>query len=143
MSMVVKERGRWVAIGLALAAAACGGSGSPTGGGPPPPPPPPPVAPPGDVGFTIVDNAFVDPQGRRNENASVTMTANQMVGWIHAGANLHTVTFTSVPAGAVTENSGNMTNGQTHVQTLATPGTYVFRCDIHPAIMRDVRITVN
>ncbi len=128
----------------ALMFMACGESG-PTGNAPPapPPPPPPPAAPPGDVGFSIIDNAFVDSQGRQNAQSSETMTANQMVGWIHNGANLHTVTFTSVPSGAVTDDSGNLTNRQTFEQTLITPGTYVFRCDVHPATMIGATIIVN
>ncbi|MDX1578129.1 MAG: plastocyanin/azurin family copper-binding protein [Gemmatimonadota bacterium] len=92
-----------------------------------------------------MDNAFVDDQGRRNENARVTMSAGEMVGWIHNGANLHTVTFSQVPAGAEAEvtNSGNLSNGDTHEETLATPGTYEFFCQIHPQIMRMSVIIVN
>jgi len=126
----------------ALVMLACGES-NPAGMNPPPPPPPPPAMPPGDVGFNIVDNAFVDSQGRQNAQASETMTASQMVGWVNNGANLHTVTFTSVPSGAMTGDSGNMTNSQTFVQTLVTPGTYVFRCDTHPQTMLGSTIIVN
>lgn len=135
---------RWVAIGICLLAA-CGGDGGTTGGNPPPPPPPPPpiTMPPGDVGFNIVDNAFVDPDGNRNAAASITMTVGQMAGWIHNGVSIHTVTFSSVPSGAVTNDSGNLTNGDTHLQTLTTVGTYTFFCSIHPDIMKDVTIIVN
>ncbi|MCG8469473.1 MAG: plastocyanin/azurin family copper-binding protein [Gemmatimonadetes bacterium] len=124
-------------------AAGCGES-DPAGTNPSPPPPPPTLGtPPGDVGFNIIDDAFVDDQGRRNDEASVTVTASQMVGWLHEGANVHTVSFTSVPAGAIANDSGNMDNGATFVQTLATPGTYVFRCDTHPTTMLDATIIVN
>jgi len=127
----------------ALMLLACGESG-PMGGGAPPPPPPPPLGmPPGDVGFNIIDNAFVDSQGRLNGLARETMTASQMVGWIHDGANLHTVTFTSVPPGAAAGDSGNLTNGQSFEQTLITPGTYVFRCDFHPQTMLGATIIVS
>jgi len=134
-------------IGAALVLSACGGGSGPAGGNPPPPPPPPPpTAPPAgaNVVFDIVDNAFVDPGGRRNTNASVTIAAGQTVGWTHNGSATHTVTFTSVPqgsAGAV--DSGNLVRGETHTVTLNTPGTYVFRCDFHPGTMRDVTIVVT
>jgi plastocyanin len=94
--------------------------------------------------FDIVDNAFVDPGGRRNTNATVTINAGQTVGWTHNGSAAHTVTFTSVPqgsAGAV--DSGTINRGDTHSVTLNTPGTYVFRCDFHPGTMRDVTIIVT
>ncbi|MFV1987588.1 MAG: plastocyanin/azurin family copper-binding protein [Gemmatimonadota bacterium] len=132
----------WVTIGVMLLAA-CGGSTGP-GGNPPPPPPPPPLStPPGDAGFNIVDNAFVDADGNRNAAASITMTAGQMAGWIHDGVVTHTVTFSSVPNGAITNDSGNLMNGDSFLQTLTTSGTYVFFCSIHPATMRDVTIIVN
>lgn len=132
-----------VAVWLGLLTA-CGSTSGPGGTPPPPPPPPPPLStPPGDAGFNIVDNAFIDGAGRRNSEASITITAGQMAGWIHDGINVHTVIFSSVPGGAVTQNSDNLTNGETFVQTLATPGTYVFFCSIHPTTMRDVTIVVN
>jgi len=131
----------WAAIGLSLLTA-CGGGGQTTGAAPPPPPPPA-ATPPGDVGFRIVDNAFVDPDGNRNQQAKITLTAGQMAGWIHQGANIHTVTFTTVPGGAMTNDSGNLRNGDTYLQTLATPGTYTFHCSIHPDIMKGVTIIVN
>jgi plastocyanin len=131
----------WLAIGVALLTA-CGGSTGP-GGSPPPPPPPPLSTPPGDAGFNIIDNAFVDADGNRNGDASISITAGQMAGWIHDGIVTHTVDFSSVPNGAVTDNSGNLMNGESFLQTLTTPGTYVFFCAIHPTTMKDVTIVVN
>ena len=131
----------------ALVVSACGGSSGPNGGNPPPPPPPaPPTAPPAgaNVVFDIVDNAFVDPAGRRNASATVTISAGQTVGFTHNGAVAHTVTFTSTPQGSAgATNSGTMNRGDTHSVTLNTPGTYVLRCDFHPSTMRDVTIIVT
>lgn len=129
-----------------LALWAC--SSGPTGGAPPPPPPPPgpppppPPPPPGDANFSIIDNAFVDPGGNQNANAEVTIVRGQSVGWVHNGNNVHTVTSTSAPGGD-DFNSGNLTGGQTFEFTPSQAGTYIFRCEIHPAIMRDSRIIVN
>jgi len=134
----------WVAIGIGfLTACGGGGGGGTTGANPPPPPPPPLATPPGDIGFNIVDNAFVDPDGNRNQAARITMTAGQMAGWLHSGINTHTVTFNSAPNGAITNDSGNLMNGDTFLQTLTTPGTYIFHCSIHPDIMKGVTIIVN
>ncbi|MDH3734055.1 MAG: plastocyanin/azurin family copper-binding protein [Gemmatimonadota bacterium] len=135
---------QWLlAIGVGVLAA-CGTTTGSGGNPPPPPPPPPPLSnPPGDAGFNIVDNAFVDPDGNRNGDARITIDAGQVAGWIHDGINLHTVVFSSRPSGAVTQDSDNLTNGETFLQTLTTPGTYEFFCSIHPATMRDVTIVVN
>jgi plastocyanin len=96
------------------------------------------------VVFDIVDNAFVDPQGRRNSNATVTINAGQTVGFTHNGSAAHTVTFTSVPQGSTgAVDSGTLNQGETHSVTLNTPGTYVFQCDFHPGTMRNVTIIVT
>lgn len=93
--------------------------------------------------FTIEDNAFVDPSGGRNAGASVTINSGETVGWIHVGANSHTVTSTSVPAGAQTFDSGNLNNNDTFTVTFTVVGRYVFRCDFHPQTMVDAEIIVQ
>ena len=132
-------------VGL-IAATACGGS-DPAGPGnaPPAPPPPPATAPPAgaNVVFDIQDDAFVDPDGNRNTNAMVAITLGQSVGWTHNGSNTHTVTSTTVPAGAVTFASGALNRGDTFQFTPTAAGMHVFRCEIHPGIMLDARITVT
>ncbi|MXX78197.1 MAG: hypothetical protein F4Z33_04275, partial [Gemmatimonadales bacterium] len=86
-----------------LALAACGdgaGPGTPPAAPPTAPPPPPPGPVPGaNVTVNIEDNAFVDPAGRRNGDAEVTIRSGETVGWRHVGANPHTVTSTDVPSG--------------------------------------------
>jgi plastocyanin len=132
----------------ALAMAACGGSGGgPAGGGNPPPPPPPPPTPPppgANVVIDIIDNAFVAPNGDRNDDIEITINSGDTVGFTHNGTAAHTVTFTTrAPGSTGATNSGTMNNGSTHSVTLNTPGTYVLRCDFHPGIMRDVTIIVT
>ncbi len=85
----------------------------------------------------------MDPNGNRNANASVTINSGQTVGWTHAGANSHTVSSTSVPSGATGFDSGTLENGDSFAVTLSVVGTYVFRCNFHPATMRDATITVQ
>ncbi|MCG8468906.1 MAG: plastocyanin/azurin family copper-binding protein [Gemmatimonadetes bacterium] len=128
----------------ALGLTACG-SDDPVGGGANPPPAPPPPPPPtgADVNFQIEDNAFVDPAGGRNADATVTIDSGQTVGWVHVGANTHTVTSTSVPNGAQAFDSGNLSNDDTFTVTLTVAGTYEFRCEIHPATMRMSTIIVQ
>jgi len=133
-------------VPVALLVAACGGS-DPVGGGssnpPAPPPPPPPPVPGANVTIRIIDNAFVDPSGGRNTNATVTVNVNDSVGWRHDGAVSHTVTSTSVPTGAMAFDSGNLSGGDTFSVTFTVAGTYVYHCEIHPGIMFDATVIVQ
>ena len=58
--------------------AACSSDSSGPSPQPPPPPPPPPS---GGIGanMSIIDNAFVDPNGGQNGNATVTVASGQAV----------------------------------------------------------------
>jgi plastocyanin len=91
----------------------------------------------------IVDDAFVDPSGGRNSNASVSITVGQTVGWRHAGINPHTVTSTTVPGGGMDFDSGNLDGGETFSVTPTVAGTYVYRCDNHPNVMLGATIIVQ
>lgn len=134
------------AVSALSALSACGEGGGPAAT--PPPPPPPPPAPPTDVPganvtVLIEDNAFVDPGGRRNADAEVTIRSGETVGWRHVGANPHTVTSTEVPAGARSFESSTMSNDDTFTVTPTTPGTYTYYCATHPSIMVDARVIVT
>lgn len=119
-------------------------SDGPTGNNNPPPPPPPSTPPPAaDVVFKIEDDAFVDPAGNRNSDATVTINAGQTIRWDQTGSNVHTVTSTSEPSGASSFDSGNLSNGQYFTITLTTTGTYVFYCTLHPSTMKDSTIIVQ
>lgn len=95
-----------------------------------------------------IDNTqFIDPDGNVNQNASVTIDAGQTVGWTNndftAGGVDHTVTSTSVPAGAQDFDSGFLSAGDDHTETFDVTGTYTYRCDVHPSIMFDATIIVQ
>ncbi|MFQ5690653.1 MAG: plastocyanin/azurin family copper-binding protein, partial [Gemmatimonadota bacterium] len=89
-----------------------------------------------DVVVRIVDNAFVDPLGRRNSEAAVRIRLGQTVGWVHQGAVPHTVTSSTVPEGADPWDSGVLETGDGFRFTPRTAGTYRYFCRLHPAIMR-------
>lgn len=131
------------ALSGVLAAAACG-DGPPTPEPPPAPPTPSGGPVPGaNVTVNIEDNAFVDPSGRRNGDAEVTIRSGETVGWRHVGANPHTVTSTDVPSGARAFDSGTFGNNETFTVTPSVPGTYVYHCATHPSIMVGSRIIVT
>ncbi len=96
-----------------------------------------------NVTVNIEDNAFVDPSGRRNGDAEVTIRSGETVGWRHIGANPHTVTSTSVPSGARAFDSGTFGNNETFTVTPSVAGTYVYHCATHPSIMVGARIIVS
>ena len=131
-----------------LAVVSCSDS---VGGDPPPEPPPPPAPPPpppgavpgANVTVNIEDNAFVDPDGRRNGDAEVTIRSGETVGWRHVGANPHTVTSTDVPSGAQAFDSATMSHNDTFTVTPSVEGTYVYYCATHPSIMVGARIIVT
>jgi plastocyanin len=70
----------------------------------------------------IVDFAF--------EPATITVPAGTKVSWTHAGQAPHTVT-----ADTKLFDSGRLTPGQSFDFTFTTPGTYAYKCEIHPGRM--------
>lgn len=70
----------------------------------------------------IVDFAF-DP-------ATIAVPAGSKVTWTHAGQAPHTVT-----ADNKLFDSGRLTAGQSFEFTFDTPGTYAYKCEIHPGRM--------
>lgn len=67
------------------------------------------------------------------------VTAGDTVTWTMAGG-VHTVTlcgqdFSVCPAPGGWD-SGILTQGDTYSQTFASPGTYAYRCELHPTDMR-------
>ena len=100
------------------------------------------------------DFAFVDPQGRRNENASVTIQVGQTVRWryVSDGVTNHTVTSgegqsgadgDGVPDGAEGFDSGNLNPGDTFEFTFETAGTWTYFCQVHPTDMFDATVIVE
>lgn len=107
----------------------------------------------------LVDNgdgfAFVDPQGRRNENATVTIQVGQTVRWRYeqSGATNHTVTSgegqsgsegDGVPEGASEAlDSGALNPGDTFEFTFETAGTWTYFCEFHPTDMFNSTVVVE
>jgi plastocyanin len=75
----------------------------------------------GGVGVAIVDFAF-DP-------ALTGVAVGETVTWTNLGAAHHTVT-----ADDSSFNSGNLASGESFSQTFAAPGSYTYRCRIHPSM---------
>lgn len=93
--------------------------------------------------MTINDNNFVDPNGGMNANATVTIASGQAVRWTNNGTLVHTVTSTSVPAGATAFDSGDIGAGGTFDQTFTVAGTYTYRCESHPQEMLGATVVVT
>lgn len=152
------SRRSWSGAVLAVAVAvatACGGEG-PTDGTPPPPAPPPPAPPPpmvpgADVTINVDDIAFIDPDGGRNENATVTIQVGQTVGWENNDDVAHTVTSgegvggsdgDGLPAGAEAFDMP-LGIGDEITITFDVAGTYTYFCEIHPGQMFNATIIVE
>lgn len=70
--------------------------------------------------------------GYSPDTAIVIVGKNNTVFWTNNDAADHTVTSTTVPAGAQTFDSGLMSpSGGTFQVTLTVPGTYVYHCTLH------------
>jgi len=142
--------------------AACGG-GSSTGGSssgasplaptpPPPPVAPPPPAPPPDqrveppigsaANFDIIDDSFVDANGKHDQEATASVASGKMVTWTQNGHNIHRVEFSQVPQGATAPDSRDLRPGSTWSFRPTVPGKYVFFCRYHEYMM-DVVVTVG
>lgn len=76
--------------------------------------------------------------------ASITVVigVNNTIVWTNNDNITHTVTSTSVPAGATSFDSGNMAAGKTFKTTLTAPGTYQYHCTLHPSWMKGTIIVI-
>lgn len=137
----MKPRLATFAIGTALMIAGCGGD-SPTNGGTPPPPPPPPPGPTPDVTIVVDEIAFIDPDGTRNQDFSLTIDLGDRVEFDNQDVVAHTVTSSDEPAGG-TPFDEPLGVGESAVIEPDARGTWTFFCEIHPGIMFDATIIVN
>lgn len=60
-----------------------------------------------------------------------TVAVGTLVAWVNKDGTTHTVTSSSVPAGAATFSSGNVGGSGQFQVTFATAGTYQYYCTIH------------
>jgi len=80
-------------------------------------------------------------QGLNYDPASVTLAKGGKVTWTNNDPVPHTVTSTSVPAGASTFDSGNMNQNATYTVTFTVDGTYQYKCTYHPWMHGTVVVT--
>lgn len=77
----------------------------------------------------------VDPSnapGYSPDKIVVVIGVNNTVTWVNDDSAPHTVTSTSVPAGAIPFDSGELVASETYSYTFTVPGTYEYHCGYHP-----------
>lgn len=96
--------------------------------------------------------AFVDLQGRTNENAAVTVAVGDTIEWVNMDGVTHTATSgegeggnagDGVPAGGTAFDSGSMAQGETFRWVAEAQGLWTYYCEIHPGVMFNSTIQVN
>jgi plastocyanin len=85
------------------------------------------------VSVSIPSGADVNtaPPGYSPGNVTVVLGVNNTVVWTNNDASDHTVTSTSIPAGATAFDSGLFATGKNFTQTFTIAGTYEYHCTIH------------
>lgn len=112
---------------LALASlAVLGCSSSPTSNNPPP-----------GTDVTIISGAASAGSGAYSPSPfTISLASQTSVQWGNADGTTHTVTSDD---GAI--SSGNISPGGTFSHTFTTPGTYAYRCTIHPSMAGSIVVT--
>jgi plastocyanin len=90
-------------------------------------------------GIKIQDIAFVTSDGTDD----ITVAVGDTIEWYNVDAVGHTVTSTTVPAGGSAMASGNFNLGETYQFIPDVAGQWVYRCDVHPALMNGATITAQ
>ncbi len=93
----------------------------------------------------IVDNAFVDVEGRQNADFRADIQVGDTIEFTYvvSGATTHTVTSTDTPPGGASFDSGTMNPGDTFRFAPAIAGTWTFFCAVHPGTMLNATIVVS
>ncbi len=87
----------------------------------------------GAVAVSIAPNAYQYPnRGFTPDNITVVLGKNNTVTWTNNDSTIHTVTSTTVPAGASPFDSGYLNTGDTYTYTFTSPGVYEYHCQLHP-----------
>ena len=71
-------------------------------------------------------------KGFTPDNITVVIGLNNTVVWTNNDGSIHTVTSSTVPAGATPFDSGLLNPGETFSYTFLTPGAYEYHCTVHP-----------
>ncbi|HWF32351.1 MAG TPA: cupredoxin family copper-binding protein [Solirubrobacteraceae bacterium] len=80
-----------------------------------------------EVGVTIVSRAY--------QPAALTIDAGQTVTWTNRGFTPHTVTALGGEF-----DSGRLNVGESFKVTFSTPGTFAYKCEIHPSMRGSVTV---
>lgn len=80
-----------------------------------------------EVGVTIVSRAYQPP--------ALTIEAGQTVTWTNRGFTPHTVTAIGGEF-----SSGRLNVGESFKVTFSTPGTFAYKCEIHPSMRGSVTV---
>ncbi len=91
---------------------------------------PPSTSAPSSVTVSM-PNGVGGVQGLNFSPANVTVAKGGKVTWTNNDTSVHTVTSTSIPSGASSFDSGDLTHGQTFSETFTVDGTYHYYCKYH------------
>jgi plastocyanin len=96
---------------------------------------------PTSVSVSILNGTGIQ-QSLNFQPSSVTVAKGGTVIWTNNDKNIpHTVTSTSVPAGAASFDSGQMNYTATFKVTFTVDGTYNYVCSYHPWMHGTVTVT--
>lgn len=93
----------------------------------------------------IIDNAFVDAEGRQNADFQANVEVGDTVRftYVEDGTVTHTVTSSDNPDAGSSFDSGELQPGDTFEVVPGVEGTWTFFCEIHPGTMTDATIVVT
>jgi plastocyanin len=77
------------------------------------------------------------------QNITVVMGTNNTIVWKNNDVAAHTITFTSAPSGVTASSlsdSSDLGAGTSYTVTLTTPGTYHYKCSIHPWMVGTITV---
>jgi plastocyanin len=123
--------------GLAIGFAACGGSPTISS-----PPSTPAGCTSGSAGVSNLGAAGVKVSATDQlqfSPASQTASVGQVVEWTNTGGVTHTIMFDSAPE--VCLSDAQLAPGATWEVKFTKPGTYAYRCTIHPGMTGSITVT--
>lgn len=93
----------------------------------------------------IVDNAFIDAEGRQNGEFEANIEVGDTLRFTYdeSGGVTHTVTSSDTPDGGSSFDSGELQPGDTFEVIPGIEGTWTFLCEIHPGTMSGATIDVS
>jgi plastocyanin len=73
--------------------------------------------------------------------STLTVPTGTTVRWVNMDGDAHTVTFDDRGHGMAGMDSGRMGHMGTFSVTLTQPGTYAYRCTLHPSMTGTIIVT--